>query len=685
MNFPGSSLFSSAKIPAALFLLALVVSAGPLSGQFNPPLLVTDGTGGHQSPKLVRGSSDIMLIALEKSGIILSTNSVAGFPIASEVVCSDQLQGGPVIVPGVFFNQHLVFHRVDADPAANDREIMVSQNPTGSFGEPQLVTDDPFDNHDPSGVLDGGGVINITWVRETSTGPTIFYRKGTEPEVEIDLGEKSVVLDLAGVLTVVYQTGLEIRSRAVIGGVPQPVQVLHSTSLPPEEWDAASSGEELGILLRDSVGLRFIWGEPGSLPPALTIDLLSGIADVTIDALPDGRAALFWTRAGIIHWEKTLDGTSVAGGMASSLPVDSVALSCALDSLGYMHLVALHEGEVFIANDVPTPIADFSIEPASGFAPLEILFTGLSEGVIDSLLWDFGDGTTGTYSEDTHLYEIPGSYDITLTVTGPGGTDSKTVSSAVTVIQPVNTVSLANIQVFAGQPVIHPLLASHDEPLQGFQVGFTYDSNYTPITEFGFTGTLVGSLDPEFVIVQIDNQGPGSSMVAVVIFDTVQPFDGRTLLPGVNQTLGNLIYTVPYPLPFLSSSPLIFTDNLGDPPLSNIFSTASGTSIYPYKIHGGVTISQQPQFLFIRGDANYDLSVNISDGIFLLSFLFSAGTSPSCPDSADANDDGQLNVADPVTVLQFLFNSGETIPYPYPGAGLDPTDDTLGSCVPSSP
>ncbi|MEC9477359.1 MAG: endonuclease [Planctomycetota bacterium] len=81
---------------------------------------------------------------------------------------------------------------------------------------------------------------------------------------------------------------------------------------------------------------------------------------------------------------------------------------------------------------------------------------------------------------------------------------------------------------------------------------------------------------------------------------------------------------------------------------------------------------------FIRGDANQDSSIDISDPIMVLEYLFGAGTQLSCPDAADGNDDGELNIADAVGILQFLFNNAGPLPAPYPDAGEDPTSDSLG-------
>jgi hypothetical protein len=58
---------------------------------------------------------------------------------------------------------------------------------------------------------------------------------------------------------------------------------------------------------------------------------------------------------------------------------------------------------------------------------------------------------------------------------------------------------------------------------------------------------------------------------------------------------------------------------------------------------------------FIRGDTNADKKVNISDAIFLLRYLFGAGSTPTCLDAADANDDGRVNMSDAMATLQSLF------------------------------
>ena len=75
--------------------------------------------------------------------------------------------------------------------------------------------------------------------------------------------------------------------------------------------------------------------------------------------------------------------------------------------------------------------------------------------------------------------------------------------------------------------------------------------------------------------------------------------------------------------------------------------------------------------LFIRGDANRDGSVSISDSIQILKHLFRSGQL-SCVVAGDANDDDQVDISDTVRLLIVLFwDTDLVIPPPFPIPGLD--------------
>lgn len=67
------------------------------------------------------------------------------------------------------------------------------------------------------------------------------------------------------------------------------------------------------------------------------------------------------------------------------------------------------------------PSADFSANTRSGTAPLDVTFTATTTGRIDDYLWTLGNGSTATGASVETRYQQPGSYDVRLRVSGPGG------------------------------------------------------------------------------------------------------------------------------------------------------------------------------------------------------------------------------------------------------------------------
>jgi len=85
---------------------------------------------------------------------------------------------------------------------------------------------------------------------------------------------------------------------------------------------------------------------------------------------------------------------------------------------------------------ITPPAADFSASPASGAAPLDVLFTDLSTGNPTSWLWSFGDGATSTEADPTHTYADAGVYDVSLTASNAAGSSTKLRAGLVTALPP---------------------------------------------------------------------------------------------------------------------------------------------------------------------------------------------------------------------------------------------------------
>jgi len=90
----------------------------------------------------------------------------------------------------------------------------------------------------------------------------------------------------------------------------------------------------------------------------------------------------------------------------------------------------------------------------------------------------------------------------------------------------------------------------------------------------------------------------------------------------------------------------------------------------------GIVIDEEALILIMRrGDANSDGVVNVSDPVFLNSFLFGGGHPPPCMNQADANNDGQVDVSDSVYLLTWLYQGGSAPPAPGPYNSVCTLDD----------
>jgi PKD repeat protein len=69
--------------------------------------------------------------------------------------------------------------------------------------------------------------------------------------------------------------------------------------------------------------------------------------------------------------------------------------------------------------------AEFTADQRIGTAPLTVRFTDLSAGGPTSWFWNFGDGTTSSEQNPTHVYKVEGTYDVSLTVANSFGTDTE--------------------------------------------------------------------------------------------------------------------------------------------------------------------------------------------------------------------------------------------------------------------
>lgn len=80
---------------------------------------------------------------------------------------------------------------------------------------------------------------------------------------------------------------------------------------------------------------------------------------------------------------------------------------------------------------------------------------------------------------------------------------------------------------------------------------------------------------------------------------------------------------------------------------------------------------------FRRGDVNSDGTLDISDAIGTLNYLFQS-LAVVCLDGVDSNDDGAVDISDAISILNYIFAGGPPPAAPGPiDCGIDSTDDGL--------
>ena len=106
-----------------------------------------------------------------------------------------------------------------------------------------------------------------------------------------------------------------------------------------------------------------------------------------------------------------------------------------------------------------------------------VTFTSTSTGTITSYAWNVDndpaiEGTTATYE---HTYTEVGTYSITLTVTGPGGSNPKTVADMITVGSAVPTPTTSTSQTVQEDGSVTISLTATDPNGQAVTFAITTD------------------------------------------------------------------------------------------------------------------------------------------------------------------------------------------------------------------
>jgi PKD repeat protein len=242
------------------------------------------------------------------------------------------------------------------------------------------------------------GSVTLAWDPVTSVsirGYNVYYGPVSGGALTQPIKAGMVKVDVGNVTTY------------TVGGLPEGSSYYFAVS----DYDAAN---ESGLSAQVSATV------PYSAPVAqFNASATSGYAPLAmnfLDASTGSITTYAWTfgDGGTSSTQNPSHVYSVAGTYSVGLTVSGPGGSNALTKSGYITVSAAPVA----------PIAAFTASTTSGIAPLTVNFTSTSTGTISTYAWTFGDGGTSSAQNPSHVYAAPGTYTVTLAVSGPGGSDA---------------------------------------------------------------------------------------------------------------------------------------------------------------------------------------------------------------------------------------------------------------------
>jgi len=210
------------------------------------------------------------------------------------------------------------------------------------------------------------------------------------------------------------------------------------------------------------------------------------------------------------------------------------------------------------------PVASFSATPTNGPWPLAITFTDNSTGTITNRLWNFGDGNTSNTIATSldHTYTTAATNTVSLTVSGPVGSDTMTVTDYIVVVNPAHLVvdpaslNFGSVTISQTNSLSFSVINTGDVPLSGTATSaapFVVTSGDSYNVAGGRTQTVTVAFAPESAATFNDsvifssnggdstNAVSGSGLTPGSISVTPAAYDFGTLVTGTTAQVGFLV------------------------------------------------------------------------------------------------------------------------------------------------
>jgi len=180
--------------------------------------------------------------------------------------------------------------------------------------------------------------------------------------------------------------------------------------------------------------------------------------------------------------------------------------------------------DYIVVSSTPPPLdADFSANPRTGPAPLEVTFSDQSMGNPTSWAWEFGDGATSDVENPTHTYQNVGTYTVALTVSDGSEQDTETKAGYITVTEALQAAFTANPSI-GYVPLTHRMEVEFSDQSTGDPTSWSWNfGDNATSTEQNPTHTYTSA--GEFTVRLTVSNAAGSNSTSDTVYLFVLPND----------------------------------------------------------------------------------------------------------------------------------------------------------------
>lgn len=355
-------------------------------------------------------------------------SSVAAGSSSVNVVVTGQVNSGSGFFdPGVGFAKHIAATVSSGDVTVNsvtynnptNITLNISVSPTATVGTRFITVTNP----DGQSVTSGTGILSITGstppppVASFTAGPTI----GVVP-LTVNFTNTST-----GATNYSWSFG-----DGNVSTSANPINTYTSAGSYTVTLTAIGAGGTNSIT---NVNYIVVTNPP---PPSVSFtgSPTSGLVSLTVNFAnaTSGATNYSWNFG---------DGNSSSTVNPAHTYTNAGIYTVTLTAVGAGGTNSLTRANYILVTNPPPPVLSFSGGPTTGLAPLTVNFTNISTGATN-YSWDFGDGHSSGTLNPANTYSNAGTYSVTLTGIGAGGTSSLTLSNYIVVTNlPPPTVSFA--------------------------------------------------------------------------------------------------------------------------------------------------------------------------------------------------------------------------------------------------